>query len=159
MTVINLFIAREIADLPAAKNVVVNVINPGLCVSELRREMTGILPWVLDSLARTAEQGARVIAWGALADTSYVDSVVKFSAHPYQRDQGGLRLGVQRQTVRPASRRRPFVRISSIRANDGVASPSPFSTSPAGLKLQKKLWGEMMAVWTEQVPAVASIVA
>lgn len=65
--VLNVFIAREIAALPVAKDtIVVNVINPGLCVSELRRDINGsFLGWALDSLARTGEEGARNIAWAA----------------------------------------------------------------------------------------------
>lgn len=40
---LDIFMTREIAKLPAAHKVNVNTVNPGLCVSELRRDM----PWVL----------------------------------------------------------------------------------------------------------------
>jgi retinol dehydrogenase-12 len=36
---LDVFMAREIAQLPAAQKVNVNSLNPGLCVSELRRDM------------------------------------------------------------------------------------------------------------------------
>lgn len=40
---LDIFITREIAQLPSAKKVVVNSLTPGLCVSELR----GDLPYVV----------------------------------------------------------------------------------------------------------------
>lgn len=42
-SVLNIFIAQQIAQLPLASGIVVNVNNPGLCVSELRKEMTGVV--------------------------------------------------------------------------------------------------------------------
>jgi NAD(P)-dependent dehydrogenase (short-subunit alcohol dehydrogenase family) len=36
---INQFLAAEIALLPAASNIVVSTVNPGLCVSSLRRDI------------------------------------------------------------------------------------------------------------------------
>lgn len=44
--VIDLFMSHEIARLPVAAGVVVNVVNPGLCVSEIRREMPWPIPCV-----------------------------------------------------------------------------------------------------------------
>lgn len=43
---LDVFLAHQIAALPLASGVVVNVINPGLCVSELRREMGGVIACV-----------------------------------------------------------------------------------------------------------------
>lgn len=40
---LDVFMAREIAALPAARKVNVNSLNPGLCVSELRRDLPYIL--------------------------------------------------------------------------------------------------------------------
>lgn len=42
---LDIFITREIAKLPAAQKVVVNTLTPGLCVSELRRDMPWIAAW------------------------------------------------------------------------------------------------------------------
>lgn len=36
---LSLFLARKIATLPAAKDIVVNCVNPGLCKSEFRADL------------------------------------------------------------------------------------------------------------------------
>lgn len=59
---IDLYIGRSIARLPAAQDVVVDVINPGLCISELRREMVGFVAWLLNKMAFTTEEGAKNVS-------------------------------------------------------------------------------------------------
>lgn len=67
---INIFMTRQIAQLPLAKGVVVNVTNPGLCISELRRDLGGITGKLLDAFAQTGEVGSKNLAYAATADTS-----------------------------------------------------------------------------------------
>ena len=40
---LDILMTRELAKLPAAQKIVVNCLNPGLCVSDLRRD----LPWIV----------------------------------------------------------------------------------------------------------------
>ncbi len=57
---ISLFLARKVARLPAAKDIVVDVVNPGLCVSELRNEMSqSLIGRLLDKIAYSAEDGSK----------------------------------------------------------------------------------------------------
>ncbi|ORY74750.1 hypothetical protein BCR35DRAFT_353776 [Leucosporidium creatinivorum] len=66
---LNIFLSRKLAEL-AGDKVVVNVVNPGLCETELGRDLPRIMVMIMRWLARTAEQGARNIAWAATEDTS-----------------------------------------------------------------------------------------
>ncbi|KAL0953954.1 hypothetical protein HGRIS_005115 [Hohenbuehelia grisea] len=67
-----LFVIALAERLPAKKpTVIINSVNPGLCVSELRREVTGafyvvskIMEWIC---GRTSEVGSRQLLWCALA--------------------------------------------------------------------------------------------
>lgn len=43
---LDLFLVREIAKLPLAKDVVVDVVNPGMCVSDLRDDLPWPVPFV-----------------------------------------------------------------------------------------------------------------
>ncbi|KAJ6581881.1 hypothetical protein B0H19DRAFT_983986 [Mycena capillaripes] len=67
----NLFVAREIAKLPQAQGVVVNVVAPGLCASELGRDFdlgpTAI--FLIKRLAFTTAQGALNLLYGVLCPT------------------------------------------------------------------------------------------
>lgn len=51
--------------------VIINTVNPGLCYSNLRKDMSFLIRWVSALmelvLARTTEEGAREIVWAALA--------------------------------------------------------------------------------------------
>ncbi|KAJ8518992.1 hypothetical protein ONZ45_g3974 [Pleurotus djamor] len=53
----------------SSPTIVVNTVNPGLCVSELRRGMSRVLNWVLERLlnARTSEEGARQVVYASVA--------------------------------------------------------------------------------------------
>ncbi|KAJ7352047.1 hypothetical protein DFH08DRAFT_774914 [Mycena albidolilacea] len=67
----NLFLAREIAKLPQAQGVVVNVVAPGLCASELGRDL-GLPPFalsILGLLAWTTAKGALNLLYGVLRPT------------------------------------------------------------------------------------------
>jgi hypothetical protein len=60
---ISLFLARKISKLPAAKDIVVDVVNPGLCVSELRNEMSqSLMGKLLDMVAYSAEDGSKNVS-------------------------------------------------------------------------------------------------
>ncbi|KAJ8508734.1 hypothetical protein ONZ45_g9033 [Pleurotus djamor] len=71
LSVLNVLLARGFTKhLPqSSPTIVVNSVNPGLCVSELRRGMSRVLNWVLEHLlnARTSEEGARQVVYASVA--------------------------------------------------------------------------------------------
>ncbi|KAM0746964.1 NAD(P)-binding protein [Meredithblackwellia eburnea MCA 4105] len=69
--VLSLFITRQLAKLPEAKNVVINVTNPGMCDTTFRDEaLPGVLAWLLNKLSRTTSEGAKNLAWAAVENTT-----------------------------------------------------------------------------------------
>lgn len=65
--VLNVFFARTLSNHLKNQPVIVNTVNPGLCYSELLREMSNPLVWLFRKLlARTAEQGSRQLVWAAV---------------------------------------------------------------------------------------------
>ena len=68
--VFNIYFVRELQKL--LKNITVNSINPGLCVSELRRNTTGerakALDEVVNAVAYTSEEGARCLVYALVAE-------------------------------------------------------------------------------------------
>ncbi|SGY74432.1 BQ5605_C005g03363 [Microbotryum silenes-dioicae] len=67
---LNMYLAHNLARILEKDSVIVNVVNPGLCVSELRKEMSWVFGKMLDMAARTTEDGSKNIAWAAVEDTS-----------------------------------------------------------------------------------------
>ncbi|KAK7025039.1 hypothetical protein R3P38DRAFT_2952456 [Favolaschia claudopus] len=68
---LNLYLAREICKLPSAQGVVVNVVSPGLCTTELGRDL--VVPSLglklINSISFTAAQGALTLLYGLLRPT------------------------------------------------------------------------------------------
>lgn len=62
----SIYLAHEISKLPVAKDMIVNVVNPGLCISSFRRELPGFVQVILDSIAWKTETGAKNIAFAAV---------------------------------------------------------------------------------------------
>ncbi|TFK23420.1 retinol dehydrogenase 12 [Coprinopsis marcescibilis] len=76
---ISLFIARSLQDLLKHTPVVVNCVDPGFCLSEIRRNIGGvqlllskIMEWFM---AWTAEQGSRQLVWAALAKADDIQAM------------------------------------------------------------------------------------
>ncbi len=63
----SVFLARQLARLPAAEGTIINAIHPGLCVSEFRRDMAGLVGWAIDRVAWPARKGARGVRSSGLA--------------------------------------------------------------------------------------------
>lgn len=67
---LNVFFVRSLADRLPTSSPVVSAIHPGVCISDLRREFTGIrkcMEPVLEKLIMyTAEEGSRQLVYGAL---------------------------------------------------------------------------------------------
>lgn len=70
MTVLNVFFTRSLAGLLKDTPVIVDTVNPGFCVSEIRNNFTGmaaLVNWVMDkALARSTENGARQLIYAAI---------------------------------------------------------------------------------------------
>ncbi|KAJ7735789.1 hypothetical protein B0H16DRAFT_128083 [Mycena metata] len=116
----NLFLAREIATLPQAKGVVVNVVHPGLCTSELGRDLSlsPFTQWMVGKVGWTPAKGALNVLYALLRPTppgAYIAACAEYPA------------------------------------------PSWTVTKP-GLDLQRKLWSEMVELWTGIVAEVSRIV-
>ncbi|RXW19382.1 hypothetical protein EST38_g6481 [Candolleomyces aberdarensis] len=67
---LNIFFTRSLANLLQNTPVTVNCVNPGFCISNIRREFTGfmvVMDWLMEKiLARTTEKGGRQLVWAAL---------------------------------------------------------------------------------------------
>ncbi|KAJ6534670.1 hypothetical protein DFH09DRAFT_1180286 [Mycena vulgaris] len=97
---LNYFLAREIAKLPQAKDVVVNVVAPGLCSSDLGRDLdlspsatylAGLLSW-------TTSKGALNLLYGVLRPTppgAYITGGRVQQAPSWTRSKEGLRVQEQ----------------------------------------------------------------
>jgi len=103
---LNVFFYRALNDrLPkSSSSVIVNGVNPGYCYSELRRSLTGfraIFDWLMEkALARTSEEGARQIVYGAVGGAEDEDSLrgayISFAA---VREAGDVAISAEGQVV------------------------------------------------------------
>ncbi|KAJ7656357.1 hypothetical protein DFH06DRAFT_1199337 [Mycena polygramma] len=95
-----LFLTREIAALPQAEGVVVNVVDPGLCVSELGRDMDlkPALLFILTRLGWTTAKGALNLLYAVLNPTppgAYISAGEIRQPSSWSRSVQGIR--VQKQ--------------------------------------------------------------
>ncbi|KAF8213732.1 hypothetical protein K438DRAFT_1957084 [Mycena galopus ATCC 62051] len=67
----NLYFAREIAALPQAQGVVVNVVDPGMCVSDIGRDrkLGRFVKWLYHTVAWPISKGAINIIYAVLMPT------------------------------------------------------------------------------------------
>ena len=117
VSVLDIMMAREMAKIPGGANVVINSSNPGLCVSELRRDLPDAIQSQMNEMAWPTEKGARSLVSAAVTDTS------------------------------PGA---------YFTVND-EAEPSEFVRSQDGQALQKQVFGELKAIWTEIEPSVKAL--
>ncbi|KAF8888743.1 hypothetical protein BD779DRAFT_1470032 [Infundibulicybe gibba] len=69
---LNVFFVRALAKRIQSQGIVANAVDPGFCVSDIRRELRGV-QWVLTTLmekaiAFTTEEGSRQLVWAAVAE-------------------------------------------------------------------------------------------
>ncbi|KAJ7180935.1 hypothetical protein C8R46DRAFT_595508 [Mycena filopes] len=93
----DLFITREIATLAQAEGVVVNVVDPGLCASEISRDMElpAIATWLLGKIAWTPEKGALNLLYAMLTPTppaAYITAAAVYPPPAWTRKEQGLAL-------------------------------------------------------------------
>ncbi|KAF7309992.1 hypothetical protein MIND_00372000 [Mycena indigotica] len=99
--------ARVLAALPLAKDVVVNVVDPGLCMTNIggeERKLPGWLLAIIKAIAWTPEKGALNITWAALQPTppaAYVTSceVRKSASWTYTKDADRVQEQVWKELV------------------------------------------------------------
>ncbi|KAJ7180956.1 hypothetical protein C8R46DRAFT_1345135 [Mycena filopes] len=111
---------RAMAELKAAEGVIVNVGDPGLCISSIGAEynLGAFAMFLVRRIAWTTTKGSLNLVYAALKPTpsgSYISSCEL----------------------------RPTV---------------PWSTSEDGIRVQKKVWNEMVEVWSAASPDVKDIV-
>ncbi|KAJ7185201.1 hypothetical protein C8R46DRAFT_1287549 [Mycena filopes] len=93
----DLFITREIATLPQAQGVVVNVVDPGLCASEIARDvdLPAIAKWIFEHIAWTPEKGSLNLLYAMLTPTppaAYITAAAVSPPPPWTRKEQGQAL-------------------------------------------------------------------
>ncbi|KAJ7656358.1 hypothetical protein DFH06DRAFT_1199339 [Mycena polygramma] len=113
--------ARAVAQLPAAEGVIVNVADPGLCISSIGSEynLGAFAMFLVRRVAWTTTKGALNLVYAALKSTP----------------SGAY--------------------ISSCE----VRQTTPWSRSEDGMRVQAKVWNEMVEVWRGVCSDVSDIVA
>lgn len=94
---ISLHLAQHIAALKAANGVIVNVVNPGLCATDLTRTAPDQLKEYLKPISIPAEEGAKNLAWAATADIdtkgAYVDELKVVEPVGWGVSEAGVEFG------------------------------------------------------------------
>lgn len=77
--VLNVFFVRALSDRLGSAALIVNAVNPGFCISELRRSIKGpgaVISWIAERIfAFTTEEGSRRLVWGALGQPENPDAL------------------------------------------------------------------------------------
>ncbi|KAF7356347.1 hypothetical protein MVEN_00967000 [Mycena venus] len=97
---LDLFLAREIARLPRAEGLVVNVVDPGLCISELGREvdLKPVVLFILMRLGWTTAKGALNLLYAVLTPTppgAYISAGEIRQPSSWSRSKEGIRIQKQ----------------------------------------------------------------
>ncbi|KAJ7739822.1 hypothetical protein B0H16DRAFT_1758391 [Mycena metata] len=93
----NFFLAREIATLLQAKGVVVNVVDPGICNSELGRDLPIPSPvlWMFQKIGWEPAKGALNLLYALRSPTSpgaYITACAEYAPPSWTRTEKGLEL-------------------------------------------------------------------
>ncbi|KAJ7181011.1 hypothetical protein C8R46DRAFT_1071202 [Mycena filopes] len=96
----NLYIAREVGNLPQADGVVVNVVDPGMCASELARDLplSSFTLWILGKIAWTPAKGALNLLYALLHPTppaAYISACAVYPAPAWTRTKEGLEVQIK----------------------------------------------------------------
>ncbi|KAI0093039.1 short-chain dehydrogenase [Irpex rosettiformis] len=133
---LNIFFARAFAHhlSPSfASSIIPNSVNPGLCITDLSRNVPLLfrirLKMLHFLLGHTAEQGSRQLVWAALGPDGQEGPHVK-----------PLMSGA-------------YVALAQVK------QPSDFVTSKAGWELQENIWNETIDILSKIEPSVRSIIS
>ncbi|EIN14745.1 NAD(P)-binding protein [Punctularia strigosozonata HHB-11173 SS5] len=129
-TLNSMFIKALNEHLPPTSPVICASVNPGYCISGLRRHLSsgvaGLMFTVMDALlARTTEQGSRQIVFAAVGHADAEDSL----------------------------------KGAYISLDYAFTEESDYMCSAEGAKAQKKLWNDTLDTVREVFPDLASVVA
>ncbi|KAJ7509844.1 hypothetical protein B0H11DRAFT_1791322 [Mycena galericulata] len=96
----NLFLARKIATLPKAGGLVVNVVDPGLCISDLGRDLniSSAIMYFVNLLAWTTAKGALNLLYAVLTPTppgAYITSCEVRPPSSWSQSSDGIRVQEQ----------------------------------------------------------------
>ncbi len=144
------FIARQWAQLPAAEGFVVNSVNPGLCRTEIFRELPRWLNGVTLATAWSAEDGAKNVS----PREGEVIPVRMFPRQFLVADCSGP--GIPLQIAWALLNDTPAGAYVDATA---VGQASAFARSDEGLQLEADLWREMAALWREVAPESDGVLA
>ncbi|PPQ73915.1 hypothetical protein CVT24_012780 [Panaeolus cyanescens] len=79
LLVLNVLFVRSLAERIKDKPVIVDTVNPGYCLSNLRKGLRGFraaMDWMMEKLiARTSEEGARQVVWAAIGGKDKEDKL------------------------------------------------------------------------------------
>ena len=118
--VLNVLFVRALQDrIPSSHPLVVTSVDPGFCISELRRNIPAAEYAELEKTARTAEEGSRQLLYAALGpDPTKLDSDETTS-----------------------------VMRGAYVSNVEVVAPHPILETEAGAELQRRIWVSHVHSW------------
>ncbi|KAF9448402.1 short-chain dehydrogenase [Macrolepiota fuliginosa MF-IS2] len=126
---LNVFFTRALSNRIKDRPAIVNTVNPGLCYSELRRNMTSLASRLFEFVfARTAEQGSRQLIWAAVGTP--------------KGDEGAL------DNLKGA-----YISLADIHL------PSDFVLGEEGKKREDKLWDDLISTLEKVDPRIRDVVA
>ncbi|KAJ3875603.1 hypothetical protein F5051DRAFT_454456 [Lentinula edodes] len=132
---LNMFFARALQSKlsKSCPSIVVDSVDPGYCISDLRRSLSGPGAWfllLLDRLfAYSTEEGSRNLVHAALVGN--------------------------RATIGPSEDEGQFK--GAYLSTQKISDVSSFASSGAGLRLQAKFWDEMVEIATNKDERVAKL--
>lgn len=143
---LDVFLTRQIASLPAANGVVVNAVNPGFCSTGFGDGVTGpsaLALKLLNLVARTAESGARNVSTTLLIGFIRCRPWLTRAAPSLSQ----LAWACTTDTTPGA-----YVSVTSVRKT------SSYSTSKDAYKFEGEIWNELVDEWSKIEPKVKQIV-
>ncbi|KAF7358699.1 hypothetical protein MSAN_01208900 [Mycena sanguinolenta] len=138
---LNLFLAREIAKLPQTRGVVIK------CVLLFFSEPDYVLIWAFSAVYSTVTPGLCVSELGRDYDVPAVAAFI-LGLLSFTAAQGALNLLYA--VLRPTP---PAAYIYGCK----VVNPPTWTESKEGLRVQAKLWSEMVELWRTVCPEVVNI--
>ncbi|KAJ3890061.1 hypothetical protein GG344DRAFT_78194 [Lentinula edodes] len=132
---LNMFFARALQSKlsKSCPSIVVDSVDPGYCISDLRRSLSGPGAWLLLLLDRlfaySTEEGSRNLVHAALVGN--------------------------RATIGPSEDEGQFK--GAYLSTQKISDVSSFASSGAGLRLQAKFWDEMVEIATNKDERVAKL--
>ncbi|KAF8184412.1 hypothetical protein BJ912DRAFT_974756, partial [Pholiota molesta] len=125
---LDILFTRALNERLRDRSIIVNTVNPGFCISGIRRSLSGFILtfaiWLMEvTLARTAEEGSRQLVWAAIGHEEKEDEL-----------------------------RGAYISLAE------VSEPSDFVLSEQGSVAQDKIWNNLIDELTKIEPKVQDVV-